>query len=124
MDAAVQSAAADVALQLGPALLYALLHGVSNVHTCISWICLEHKANLFALQVTDRLISERLKKTPEGFSRTDVQLAVVPVLTAITSYHSYLEQSRQVHSVVQNVRDAQMVSQLPLRSTERAGSVP
>ncbi|KAF3687348.1 Tuberin Tuberous sclerosis 2 protein [Channa argus] len=45
--------------------------------------------------VTDRLISERLKKTPEGFSRTDVQLAVVPVLTAITSYHSYLEQSRQ-----------------------------
>uniref|UniRef100_A0A3Q2YS86 Tuberin n=1 Tax=Hippocampus comes TaxID=109280 RepID=A0A3Q2YS86_HIPCM len=42
-----------------------------------------------------RLISERLKKTPEGFSRTDVQLAVVPVLTAITSYHTYLEQSRQ-----------------------------
>uniref|UniRef100_A0A8C4H3E4 Tuberin n=1 Tax=Dicentrarchus labrax TaxID=13489 RepID=A0A8C4H3E4_DICLA len=37
----------------------------------------------------------RLKKTPEGFSRTDVQLAVVPVLTAITSYHNYLEQSRQ-----------------------------
>uniref|UniRef100_A0A667ZPP0 Tuberin n=1 Tax=Myripristis murdjan TaxID=586833 RepID=A0A667ZPP0_9TELE len=42
-----------------------------------------------------RLISERLKKTPDGFSRTDVQLAVVPVLTAITSYHNYLEQSRQ-----------------------------
>uniref|UniRef100_A0A3Q2DLK3 Tuberin n=1 Tax=Cyprinodon variegatus TaxID=28743 RepID=A0A3Q2DLK3_CYPVA len=41
------------------------------------------------------MISERLKKMPEGFSRTDVQLAVVPVLTAITSYHSYLEQSRQ-----------------------------
>lgn len=46
--------------------------------------------------MTDRLISERLKKTPEGFSRTEVQLAVVPVLTAITSYHNYLEQSRQV----------------------------
>ncbi|XP_061686643.1 tuberin isoform X1 [Syngnathoides biaculeatus] len=45
--------------------------------------------------VTDRLTSERLKKTPEGFSRTDVQLAVVPVLTAVTSYHTYLEQSRQ-----------------------------
>uniref|UniRef100_A0A665UAS3 Tuberin n=1 Tax=Echeneis naucrates TaxID=173247 RepID=A0A665UAS3_ECHNA len=42
-----------------------------------------------------RLISDRLKKTPEGFSRTDVQLAVVPVLTAITSYHNFLEQSRQ-----------------------------
>uniref|UniRef100_A0A3B4TCB4 Tuberin n=1 Tax=Seriola dumerili TaxID=41447 RepID=A0A3B4TCB4_SERDU len=39
--------------------------------------------------------THRLKKTPEGFSRTDVQLAVVPVLTAITSYHNYLEQSRQ-----------------------------
>uniref|UniRef100_A0A4W5JL70 Tuberin-type domain-containing protein n=1 Tax=Hucho hucho TaxID=62062 RepID=A0A4W5JL70_9TELE len=48
--------------------------------------------------VTDRLISERLKKTPDGFSRTDVQLAVVPVLTAITSYHNYLEQARQVHT--------------------------
>uniref|UniRef100_A0A8K9Y420 Tuberin n=1 Tax=Oncorhynchus mykiss TaxID=8022 RepID=A0A8K9Y420_ONCMY len=44
---------------------------------------------------TNRLISERLKKTPDGFSRTDVQLAVVPVLTAITSYHNYLEQARQ-----------------------------
>uniref|UniRef100_A0A3B3REN6 Tuberin n=1 Tax=Paramormyrops kingsleyae TaxID=1676925 RepID=A0A3B3REN6_9TELE len=37
----------------------------------------------------------RLRKTPEGFSRTDVQLAVVPVLTALTSYHSYLEPARQ-----------------------------
>ncbi|XP_035260842.1 tuberin isoform X3 [Anguilla anguilla] len=45
--------------------------------------------------VTDRLISERLRKTPDGFARMDVQLAVVPVLTALTSYHSYLEQSRQ-----------------------------
>ncbi|XP_048871458.1 tuberin isoform X1 [Brienomyrus brachyistius] len=45
--------------------------------------------------VTDRLISERLRKTPEGFSRTDVQLAVVPVLTALTSYHNYLEPARQ-----------------------------
>ncbi|XP_030635346.1 tuberin [Chanos chanos] len=45
--------------------------------------------------VTDRLISERLKRTPDGFSRTDVQLAVVPVLTALTSYHNYLEQNRQ-----------------------------
>lgn len=53
----------------------------------------------FSFQVTDRLISERLKKIPEGFSRTDVQLAVVPVLTAITSYHNYLEQSRQVEMI-------------------------
>uniref|UniRef100_A0A8B9HQJ6 Tuberin n=1 Tax=Astyanax mexicanus TaxID=7994 RepID=A0A8B9HQJ6_ASTMX len=46
-------------------------------------------------QLCSTLCSMRLKRTPDGFSRTDVQLAVVPVLTALTSYHSYLEQSRQ-----------------------------
>ncbi|KAM4584958.1 tuberin isoform 2-T4 [Odontesthes bonariensis] len=56
---------------------------------------LDQLCSTLCCMVTDRLISERLKKTPEGFSRTDVQLAVVPVLTAITSYHKYLEQSRQ-----------------------------
>ncbi|XP_064414804.1 tuberin isoform X2 [Latimeria chalumnae] len=45
--------------------------------------------------VTNRLITERLSNTPDGFSRTDVQLAVVPVLTALTSYHNYLDQARQ-----------------------------
>ncbi|CAI5679489.1 tuberin isoform X3 [Oreochromis niloticus] len=56
---------------------------------------LDQLCSTLCCMVTDRLISERLKKTPEGFSRTDVQLAVIPVLTAITSYHNYLEQSRQ-----------------------------
>ncbi|KAE8300858.1 Tuberin Tuberous sclerosis 2 protein-like protein [Larimichthys crocea] len=56
---------------------------------------LDQLCSTLCSMVTDRLISERLKKTPEGFSRTDVQLAVVPVLTAITSYHKYLEQTRQ-----------------------------
>ncbi|XP_075895879.1 tuberin isoform X2 [Nelusetta ayraudi] len=56
---------------------------------------LDQLCSTLCCMVTDRLISERLKKTPEGFSRTEVQLAVVPVLTAITSYHNYLEQSRQ-----------------------------
>ncbi|KAM7009651.1 tuberin isoform 2-T2 [Tautogolabrus adspersus] len=56
---------------------------------------LDQLCSALCCMVTDRLISERLKKTPEQFSRTDVQLAVVPVLTAITSYHNYLEQSRQ-----------------------------
>uniref|UniRef100_A0A4W6CKC1 Tuberin n=1 Tax=Lates calcarifer TaxID=8187 RepID=A0A4W6CKC1_LATCA len=56
---------------------------------------LDQLCSTLCCMVTDRLISDRLKKTPEGFSRTDVQLAVVPVLTAITSYHNYLEQSRQ-----------------------------
>ncbi|XP_043096895.1 tuberin isoform X3 [Puntigrus tetrazona] len=56
---------------------------------------IDHLCSTLCSMVTDRLISERLKKTPDGFSITDVQLAVVPVLTALTSYHSYLEQSRQ-----------------------------
>ncbi|XP_024115248.1 tuberin isoform X3 [Oryzias melastigma] len=56
---------------------------------------LDQLCSTLCCMVTDRLISERLKKTPEVFSRTDVQLAVVPVLTAVTSYHNYLEQSRQ-----------------------------
>ncbi|KAM4604162.1 tuberin isoform 5-T6 [Polymixia lowei] len=56
---------------------------------------LDQLCSVLCSMVTDRLISERLKKTPDGFARTDVQLAVVPVLTAITSYHNYLEQSRQ-----------------------------
>ncbi|XP_023815363.1 tuberin isoform X2 [Oryzias latipes] len=56
---------------------------------------LDQLCSTLCCMVTDRLISERLKKTPEVFSRTDVQLAVVPVLTAVTSYHVYLEQSRQ-----------------------------
>ncbi|XP_068606773.1 tuberin isoform X2 [Brachionichthys hirsutus] len=56
---------------------------------------LDQLCSTLCCMVTDRLISERLKKTPEAISRTDVQLAVVPVLTAITSYHNYLEQSRQ-----------------------------
>ncbi|XP_058142618.1 tuberin isoform X3 [Dasypus novemcinctus] len=38
---------------------------------------------------------ERLRGTPEGFSRTDLHLAVVPVLTALISYHNYLDKSRQ-----------------------------
>ncbi|XP_055991187.1 tuberin isoform X2 [Sorex fumeus] len=38
---------------------------------------------------------ERLRGTPEGFSRTDLHLAVVPVLTALISYHDYLDKARQ-----------------------------
>ncbi|XP_056136184.1 tuberin isoform X2 [Lampris incognitus] len=56
---------------------------------------LDQLCSVLCSMVTDRLITDRLRKTPDGFSRTDVQLAVVPVLTTITSYHNYLEQSRQ-----------------------------
>ncbi|XP_075686669.1 tuberin isoform X2 [Rhinoderma darwinii] len=45
--------------------------------------------------LSDRSASDRLYNTPDGFSRTDLQLAVVPVLTALTSYHPYLEITKQ-----------------------------
>ncbi|XP_056391557.1 tuberin isoform X4 [Hyla sarda] len=45
--------------------------------------------------LSDRSASDRLYNTPDGFSRTDLQLAVVPVLTALTSYHPYLDISKQ-----------------------------
>ncbi|KAM6155133.1 tuberin [Rhynchocyon petersi] len=38
---------------------------------------------------------ERLRGTPEGFSRTDLHLAVVPVLTVLISYHNYLDKTKQ-----------------------------
>ncbi|XP_063058708.1 tuberin [Engraulis encrasicolus] len=56
---------------------------------------IDQLCSILCSMVTDRMIGERLKRAPDGFARTDVQLAVVPVLTALTSYHSYLEQPRQ-----------------------------
>ncbi|XP_018417160.1 PREDICTED: tuberin isoform X2 [Nanorana parkeri] len=49
--------------------------------------------------LSDRSASERLYNTPEGFSRTELQLAVVPVLTALTSYHQYLDVGKQKEMV-------------------------
>nr|XP_056722512.1 tuberin [Euleptes europaea] len=45
--------------------------------------------------LTDKKMAERLRGTPEGFSRNDLHLAVVPVLTALISYHSYLDKAKQ-----------------------------
>ncbi|KAL8174982.1 UNVERIFIED_CONTAM: Tuberous sclerosis 2-like protein, partial [Gekko kuhli] len=45
--------------------------------------------------LTDKKMAERLRGTPEGFSRNDLHLAVVPVLTALISYHSYLDKTKQ-----------------------------
>ncbi|XP_073414500.1 tuberin isoform X5 [Dendrobates tinctorius] len=49
--------------------------------------------------LSDRSASDRLYNTPDGFSRTDLQLAVVPVLTALTSYHPYLDINKQKEMV-------------------------
>ncbi|KAH0631742.1 hypothetical protein JD844_019499 [Phrynosoma platyrhinos] len=40
-------------------------------------------------------MTERLRGIPEGLSRNDLHLAVVPVLTALISYHSYLDKAKQ-----------------------------
>ncbi|KAM7333100.1 hypothetical protein ACRRTK_006420 [Alexandromys fortis] len=45
--------------------------------------------------LSDPKTLERLRGTPEGFSRTDLHLAVVPVLTALISYHNYLDKTKQ-----------------------------
>ncbi|KAJ6653731.1 hypothetical protein lerEdw1_008757 [Lerista edwardsae] len=45
--------------------------------------------------LTDKKVTEGLRGTPDGFSRNDLHLAVVPVLTALISYHSYLDKSKQ-----------------------------
>ncbi|XP_036593798.1 tuberin isoform X13 [Trichosurus vulpecula] len=45
--------------------------------------------------LSDKKTPERLYGTPDGFSRTDLHLAVVPVLTALISYHNYLDKTKQ-----------------------------
>ncbi|KAM8961640.1 tuberin isoform 2-T2 [Pelodytes ibericus] len=52
-------------------------------------------SSLLCTMLTDRTASDRLYNTPDGFSRTDLQLAVVPVLTALTSYHPNLDLLKQ-----------------------------
>lgn len=41
-------------------------------------------------------MTERLRDVSEGLSRNDLHQAVVPVLTALISYHSYLDKTKQV----------------------------
>ncbi|EMP36911.1 Tuberin [Chelonia mydas] len=52
-------------------------------------------ASSIRLQLTDKKTTERLRGTPDGFSRNDMHLAVVPVLTALISYHNYLDKAKQ-----------------------------
>lgn len=54
-------------------------------------------------QLTDKKTTDRLHGTPEGFSRTDLHLAVVPVLTALISYHNYLDKAKQVRGKQEGV---------------------
>ncbi|XP_069065851.1 tuberin isoform X3 [Pleurodeles waltl] len=56
---------------------------------------LDHLCIALCAMLTDRKFQDRLFNPPEGVSRTDLQLAVVPVLTALSSYHSSLDVARQ-----------------------------
>uniref|UniRef100_A0A8C5QM62 TSC complex subunit 2 n=1 Tax=Leptobrachium leishanense TaxID=445787 RepID=A0A8C5QM62_9ANUR len=56
---------------------------------------IDELSSLLCTMLSDRKASDRLYNTPDGFSRTDLQLAVVPVLTALTSYHPYLDLLKQ-----------------------------
>uniref|UniRef100_A0A8C6XMY8 Tuberin n=1 Tax=Naja naja TaxID=35670 RepID=A0A8C6XMY8_NAJNA len=45
--------------------------------------------------LTDKKMTERLRDASEGLSKNDLHQAVVPVLTALISYHSYLDKTKQ-----------------------------
>uniref|UniRef100_A0A7M4F7U9 Tuberin n=1 Tax=Crocodylus porosus TaxID=8502 RepID=A0A7M4F7U9_CROPO len=69
-------------------LPYSLLFGVLLQ-------CLKQVGYALALQSSCVTICKVLHGMPEGFSRTDLHLAVVPVLTALISYHNYLDKAKQ-----------------------------
>uniref|UniRef100_A0A8C8S9H7 Tuberin n=1 Tax=Pelusios castaneus TaxID=367368 RepID=A0A8C8S9H7_9SAUR len=56
---------------------------------------LDQLSSALCSMLTDKKTTERLRGTPDGFSRNDLHLAVVPVLTALISYHNYLDKTKQ-----------------------------
>uniref|UniRef100_A0A7M4FB05 TSC complex subunit 2 n=1 Tax=Crocodylus porosus TaxID=8502 RepID=A0A7M4FB05_CROPO len=56
---------------------------------------IDQLASALCSMLTDKKTTDRLHGMPEGFSRTDLHLAVVPVLTALISYHNYLDKAKQ-----------------------------
>uniref|UniRef100_A0A674JAG2 Tuberin n=1 Tax=Terrapene triunguis TaxID=2587831 RepID=A0A674JAG2_9SAUR len=56
---------------------------------------LDQLCSALCSMLTDKKTAERLRGTPDGFSRNDLHLAVVPVLTALISYHNYLDKAKQ-----------------------------
>ncbi|XP_072838442.2 tuberin isoform X1 [Pogona vitticeps] len=55
----------------------------------------DHLSSALCNMLTDKKMTERLRGIPEGLSRNDLHLAVVPVLMALISYHSYLDKAKQ-----------------------------
>ncbi|XP_044308541.1 tuberin isoform X2 [Varanus komodoensis] len=56
---------------------------------------MDQLSSALCAMLTDKKMTERLRGIPEGLSRNDLHLAVVPVLTALISYHSYLDKTKQ-----------------------------
>ncbi|XP_077979844.1 tuberin-like [Glandiceps talaboti] len=55
--------------------------------------------NRLCQMITDPHSSSNLKNTPPNFKRSDFYQSVYPVLTALASYHAYLEPNRQYEMV-------------------------
>ncbi|KFP17370.1 Tuberin [Egretta garzetta] len=63
--------------------------------SALSYMVMPCTLLMYNHQVLNKKTTDRLHGTPEGFSRTDLHLAVVPVLTALISYHNYLDKAKQ-----------------------------
>ncbi|XP_068103396.1 tuberin [Hyperolius riggenbachi] len=56
---------------------------------------IDQLSSILCFMFSERVTYDGLLNTPEGFSRTDLQLLVIPVLTALTIYHPHLDIARQ-----------------------------
>ncbi|XP_063171223.1 tuberin isoform X2 [Candoia aspera] len=56
---------------------------------------IDHLSSALCATLTDKKVTERLRDASEGLSRNDLHPAVVPVLTALISYHNYLDKTKQ-----------------------------
>ncbi|NXN55827.1 TSC2 protein, partial [Rynchops niger] len=63
--------------------------------SALSYMVMPCTLLMYYHQIRNKKTTDRLHGTPEGFSRTDLHLAVVPVLTALISYHNYLDKAKQ-----------------------------
>ncbi|NXN40257.1 TSC2 protein, partial [Rhinoptilus africanus] len=63
--------------------------------SALSYMVMPCTLLMYNHQILNKKTTDRLHGTPEGFSRTDLHLAVVPVLTALISYHNYLDKAKQ-----------------------------
>jgi len=51
------------------------------------------------LQMLDQNYSDSLRRRPQKFQRTDFQAYLYPILTALVSYHSHLDNAQQLRIV-------------------------